>query len=340
MTKFIIPFLLSFLLTTFFISVLIYLAGKIKWAIRKERRHIHKGKVYRVGGIGMALAFFLTVFFNADLVITPELYGLLIGSLVIMAVGFWDDYKEMHWKAQLFSQIAVAFFIFIMGVRIYYVTNPLNGGILQMDSGFLVIIATFLVIFWIILVTNAINWLDGIDGLSGGITLISSVTIFFLSLKAEVNQPPVAIIAAAFAGVIMSFLVFNFYPSRVLAGTSGAFFMGVVLSTLAVFSGTKIATALLVLAIPIMDLIWVIGERLKNKKSIFKADRKHLHYKLMELGWSQKKIVAYYYLATILVAIVALNTRVIGKSVTLLAAGIIMIGIWLFINKKTKGKID
>jgi len=338
MIKYVIPFLISFLLTVVLTACLVGIAKKIKWVERKSERHIHKAGIYRVGGIAMVLAFIATIFLDHDLVITPELYGLIFGLIALMAVGFWDDMKELYWKVQLSAQIAVAILIFIMGVRIFYVTNPLTGKILSMVGGPWVVVATILVIFWIVLVINAINWIDGIDGLSGGITAISAATIFILSLRSEVNQPPIAIICAILLGTALGFLIFNFYPSRVLAGTSGSMYMGLTLSVLAIFSGTKVATALLVLAIPIIDSIWVVGERIRAGKSIFQPDRNHLHYRLLELGWSQKKIAFYYYILTILIAIIALNTRVIGKSIALILAIIIMLVVSIVIDKKISQK--
>jgi UDP-GlcNAc:undecaprenyl-phosphate GlcNAc-1-phosphate transferase len=116
-------------------------------------------------------------------------------------------------------------------------------------------------------------------------------------------------------------------------------FMGFSLAVLAIFAGAKIATAILVLAIPIIDFVWVIGERIRNGKSIFKPDKNHLHHKLMELGWSQKKIALHYYAVTMIIAIVALNTRIIGKSITLILASVVMSSIILGVNYKLAQKI-
>ena len=245
-----------------------------------------------------------------------------------------DDLKELYWKIQFFIQVAVAILVFIMGIRIYYITNPLTGGVLKLDSDFGIIFSAALVIFWIVLVMNAINWSDGIDGVASGITFITATTIFILSFRPEVNQPPIAIICAILMGAILGFLIFNFNPSMIMAGTAGAMFMGFSLAVMSIFSGTKVATAILVLAVPITDFLWVIGERLRNKRSIFLPDKNHLHYKLMELGWSQKKIVGSYWTVTIMVAIVALNTRAIGKGVALITVAVIMSGILVFVNKK------
>lgn len=283
----------------------------------------------------MILVFNIAILANRDLYITPEIYGVMLATLALMIFGLWDDIKEIYWQYQLFFQVAISAFVFIIGIRIYYITNPLTGGILRLDSGPGVVISIFLVMAWIVLLINAINWLDGVDGLSGGISLITSATILVLSLKTEVNQPPIAILCSIFIGIIAGFLVFNFNPSRILAGTSGAMFMGFILAILAILAGTKIATALLVMVIPIIDSIWVIMERIRKKKSIFRPDKNHLHFKLLDLGWSQRKIALCYYMITVIIAAIALNTRIIGKSITLVLSILIMVAVFLIINKRT-----
>lgn len=282
----------------------------------------------------MAISFIIGIFITKALVISPELYGLMLVSAILTLIGFWDDIREIYWKMQLFFQIAASFFMFIVGIRIYYVTNPFTGGVLNMESGVWVILSVALVIFWSIMVINAINWLDGIDGLSGGVAIISALAILFLSLKGEVNQPPVAIICSIFIGSVLAFLVLNFNPARIFAGTSGSNFMGFVIAALAVFSGTKIATAILVMIIPITDFVWVIGERIRYKRSIFIPDNNHLHHKLLELGWSQRKITSWYWAVTLAAGIIALNTRAIGKGVTIVGAAVIIVAVLVVVNKK------
>ena len=339
MEKYIAPFMLSFLLSVFFIVISIYLSGKIKWRGRLSERHIHvkkDSKIFRTGGIAMILAFNLSIFLNKDLFLSPELYGVIIATFLLMVFGTIDDFKEIAWKIQLFFQVSISLMVFIVGIRIHYITNPFLGSIINLDAGAGLIFSVILAIFWIVMVINSMNWLDGIDGLSGGVSFIGAMTIFFLSLKPEVNQPPVAIISMIMAGSVLGFLVFNFYPSLVLAGTSGAMFMGFLLAAMAIFSGTKIATAILVMTLPIIDFLWVIGERLRNGKSIFKPDKNHLHYKLVELGWSQRKINFLFYSITVMMSAVALNTRAIGKGITFFLAIIIMTTSLVILNKKIK----
>ena len=338
MIKYLIPFITSFALTVILITVGSYLAGKIKWQGRRSERHIHKKGVFRIGGIVMILVFNLVTILNPDLVFTPELLGMMFGTLIILAVGVRDDIKEVFWKTQFLFQVMISILVFVVGVRIYYVSNPLTGGIINLDAGFGIIFSIAIVIFWIVLMINSINWLDGIDGLSGGVTFIGAMTVFFLSLKPEVNQPPVAIVSVILAGSVLGFIIYNFNPSRVIAGTAGSMFMGFSLAVLAIFSGTKIATAILVMALPIIDFLWVIGERVRERESIFKPDRRHLHYKLLELGWSQKKITLYFYAVTIIIAIIALNTRMIGKTITLSATFGVLLIILIWINRKIKNQ--
>lgn len=334
MIKYLIPFLAALLFTSVFIFLLKFFLGNGKWEGRISDRHIHHKKTFRLGGAAMILAFNLAIFSNPDLVISPELFGTMLASCLILVMGVWDDVREISWKSQLFYQIAVAIIIFIFGIRIYGIRNPLAGGIINLETGMGVLIAFLISILWIVIIINSMNWLDGIDGLSGGIFFICSMAMFVLSLRPEVNQPPVAILAMILAGSALGFLFFNFYPSVIMAGTSGSMFMGFILATLAIFAGTKVATAILVLSLPIIDFIWVIGERLRQKKSIFTADKNHLHHKLLELGWSQKKITLYYYAITAIITIIALNTRAVGKSLAFAGIFIIAVSVLLFINKK------
>lgn len=336
MIKYSLPFLSSFIITVIFVITFIRVGKRVRWRDRKVKRHIHKKNVFRLGGVAMILAFNLAILLNKDLVMTPGLAGMMLGSLALMLVGFWDDVRELSWKTQLFFQVAVAGLVFAAGVRVYYLAHPLTGEIIHLNSGWGGVFSLMLVVGWIVLAVNAMNWADGADGLAGGVTFIGALTIFFLSLKPEVNQPPMAILSMILAGAAVGFLIFNFYPAKIMAGTAGSMFMGFVLAVLAIFAGTKIATALLVMTLPVLDFVWVIGERISRGKSIFHPDTNHLHYKLLDLGWSQNRIAIYFYSVTALVSVVALNTRVIGKSLTFLIAGTIMAVSLMVIKRKIK----
>jgi len=330
------PFLIALAISLGLIVLIIKITQKKSFLIGKKRiskRHIHKKDkvVSRLGGIAIIISFIIAILLDKNLIITNILWGILAGGIFILAVGLIDDFKEINWKVQLFFQTCAVSLIFIFGAKINYITNPF-GEAIYLDSPNKILIGIILGIIWSLILMNAMNWLDGIDGLSGGITFIVTLTIFLLSLKPEVNQPPVGIIAITLAGSLLGFLILNFYPAKIMAGTSGTFFMGFILAGLSVFAGTKIATTLLVLSIPIIDFFWVIGRRIKLKKSIFKADQEHLHYKLLEMGWSQRKISLFFYAITILIALFALNIEASGKLSMLLLLIIFMILFFKIIN--------
>lgn len=331
--KYLLPFLISFFITVIFILAGIALGKKISWKGRNSFRHAHDRRSFRLGGIALALAFFGTVFLDKNLVATTSLYGVMAASVVLLLIGVWDDLREISWKFQLAGQVLAGIIVFSLGVRVYYISNPLTGGIIHFDSPIKVIFSAIFVVLWIIFMMNSMNWLDGIDGLSGGVSFIGAITIFVLSLKPEVNQPPMAILSVIFAGATLGFLVFNFYPSRIMAGTSGATFMGFILAVMAIFAGTKIATSILVLSLPGMDFMRVVWERWRNSSSLFEPDDRHLHYALIRYGWSPRKIGLCVYSVTLLLAIVALNTKIIGKSVALVTVFVVMV-IFLFIISK------
>lgn len=339
MIFYLLPFIYSFLITAGVISLILFLCKKFSFlkVIAGEFGEKTKKKVCRLGGAAIIIGFLSAVLLDGNLVVSQKLWGVVVASLFILVFGIVDDFLKLDWKTQLLFQIAVAILVFIIGVRIEYVTNPF-GGLFFLNLGKYLIPSFFFAIFWIVLMINSMNWIDGVDGLSSGVSFAGALTIFFLSLKPEVNQPPVAIIAMALSGAVLGFLVFNFHPSRILAGTSGSMFMGFILAALAIFAGTKIATALLVMSIPIIDAVWVIGERIKSGNSIFKSDNRHLHYKLLDLGWSQKKIVSFYCFITFIIALIAVNTRAIGKIVTMALVAVFMFAVLVFLNRKL-GKI-
>ncbi len=332
------PFIFAFSTSVVLIFVIKYITGKFflgREKNRKENRHIHSKNISRWGGIAIAVSFLSVILLDKNLVITQDIGGILLGSLIIFAVGFWDDLKEVSWKKQLFFQTLSVVLIFICGVKIYSISNPL-GDVILLDNALKILIVILLASIWSIILINSMNWLDGMDGLSMGVYLVGVLAIFLLSLKPEVNQPPVGILAMALSGSILGFLTFNFPPAKIIVGSSGIFFVGFIVAGLSIFAGTKIATTLLILFIPLIDFFWVILKRLLDRKSIFAADQEHLHYKLMKIGWSYWQINIFFYSVTILVAIVALNAKGLEKVLIMFCLLFLMLFFYGFINKKEK----
>jgi UDP-GlcNAc:undecaprenyl-phosphate GlcNAc-1-phosphate transferase len=331
------PFIKSFLISIAFTGALVWLAKKFPSVCAgfRKRGQALSGRICRIGGIALIGSFALAVFSDPNLIVSPELWAVFISIFFILLFGIWDDFRELDWKTQLFFQVLIAVFIFIAGIRVEFVSSPF-GGIIPLNVEGYFFPSLIFGIGWIVILMNAVNWLDGIDGLSGGVGILGSLSIFFLSLRPEVNQPPVGIITAAFGGSLLGLLIFNFYPARILAGTSGSMFIGFMIGVLAIFSGAKVATALLVMAIPIVDALYVIFERAREGKSIFRKDNRHLHYKLLEIGWSQRKVVFFYYALTLIITLIGLKTRTLGKFVTLLVVFLVMSIFLIYINNKLK----
>jgi len=321
--------LVASIILTFFIRKI---ALKFNVTAPKGDRHIHKKTVPLFGGVAMIFAFILAILSTKELVISRELFGMLLGFGIILIVGIWDDIKEISWRIQLFFQFILALIIIAFGVRVDYLTNPFGGAIRLDQIQFSVlnssalfgtnfefsVFGSLFIIFWIVGMINVFNWLDGIDGLSGGVGVIGAVVLFFLCLNPIVDQPPIAILAIAFVGAVLGFLVFNFPPAKIFMGTSGSMFLGFTLGTLAIFSGAKIATAVLVMGFPILDGFWVIVQRLKSGVSPFKGDKRHLHYKLISLGFSQRQIILLIYFLCGSFGTAALFLQSIGKLIALL----------------------
>ncbi|MFC1644915.1 glycosyltransferase family 4 protein [Patescibacteria group bacterium] len=331
------PFVSSLLISSFLVLVLISISSvfNLKTKEKKKEKNNHLKGVSRFGGVAIILAFLITILIDFNLVITQQIWGVIIASVLILFVGIIDDYFDLDWKVQFFFQVCVAVIIFIAGAQMGYMENYLEGlSKFNIDGSLLV--GLFFGIGWVIFLINSINWLDGVDGLSGGIGLIAALAIFALSLKPEVNQPPIGVMMMALSGALLGFLIFNFYPAKIIAGTSGSFFIGFILASVSMIAGTKIATTLIILAISVMDVFGVIYQRIKTGDSIFKADKRHLHYRLLNAGWSHRKISFLFYSITTLVAIVALNVDAKGKIATMISVFVFMIMITIFLNKNNE----
>ncbi len=289
----------------------------------------------RFGGAAIILSFLLAIFLSGNLEMDGLKWGIVASSLVILFFGICDDLKNLSWKKQLMAQIAVALIMIYAGLSVDYIANPFGGAELRLDqfqySVFSIqysVLGSFFILFWIIGFMNVMNWLDGLDGLAGGVGAIGAVALFILNVSDLVNQPPLGIISISIVGAALGFLVFNFHPAKIYMGTSGSMFLGFILAVLAIFSGGKIATALLVLGFPILDAVWVITKRIKTGGSPFKGgDMRHLHYRLLEKGWTEKKVVLFIYLICAVFGFSTLFFQSMGKILAFLVLFFLMAAI-------------
>lgn len=271
---------------------------------RPAARRIHDHPTPRLGGATLFLAFWLAVAISLTFPRTDpnemvRLAGLLIGSIILFAVGAYDDHHELKATPQLVTQLIAAGVAVASGVVIEEIPNPLGGSI-----PFPMWFAVLFTLFWLAGMINTINWLDGVDGLASGVAVIASTVMFVHTYRLQ--QYSIALLALALIGAVLGFLIYNFYPARIFMGSAGANVLGFTLGVLSIMGGAKVATVLLVLGIPILDVAWQIYNRLRHGKSPFTADRGHLHHRLLDRGLSQRAIVLLYYGLTAMLGALAL----------------------------------
>jgi UDP-GlcNAc:undecaprenyl-phosphate GlcNAc-1-phosphate transferase len=258
-------------------------------------RRKHPGPIPRLGGVGFFAGF--AVACGVALVIAPlanpddrlRVGGVLVGCLFLFVVGLLDDWKELKPGPQLAAQIAAALIAAAATVFIERFTNPLNNQLVILPL-WLAVPAT---VFWIVGMMNTVNWLDGLDGLAAGVGVIAA-GLFALHAY-RLGQIEVSLFPLALAGACLGFLPFNFNPARVFLGSAGTMVAGFALATFSILAPARVATALLVMAVPIVDTAWQIFDRYRRGRSPMQGDRGHLHFRLLDLGWSQRRIVLAYW---------------------------------------------
>ena len=295
-------------------------------------RRVHVEATPRGGGLAVVVAFVvvgvgLLLLERAEdvvpLALRPpprELVGLFAGALVAAALGFVDDRLDLRARWQFLGQVVLAAIGIVSGMTIAFIANPFGGGIIPFTGVF----AVGFTAFWIVGMINAINWIDGLDGLSTGIATIAALTLGGISLTGSPTQPIVAILCLAFAGALAGFLPWNFHPARIFVGTSGVFLIGYTLAVLSLLGTAKVAVALLVLGVPIIDAFWIIVRRVSAGSSPFTPDRGHFHHRLLDLGLGHRAAVILIYGICGLLAV--LSFRLSGTGQLYAFLGIVIAG--------------
>ncbi len=296
-------FLTAFVVANLLTPLTIRLATRWGFLDQPAPRRVHCTPTPRHGGLPLAIAFLaaLTVtlpFPRTDSQELTRLAGLAIGLSIIALVGAYDDARELKPLPQFVAQFLAAGIAIASGVLIKEVNAPF-GLLSNLPTWF----AVPFTLFWIVGMMNTINWLDGLDGVAAGVTLIASGVLFLHTFR--LGQLSLALLPLALAGAVLAFLLFNFPPAKIFLG-SGAPLLGFTLAVLSVIGGTKAGTALLVLAIPILDVAWQILNRARTGHSPFAADRGHLHHRLYDAGVSNRTIVALYYALSVIFGALAL----------------------------------
>lgn len=282
-----------------------------KWGIiaRPSSRKIHREPIPSWGGSALVIAIlFGTASSWLILKTIPDrAFGVLIGLVVIVVVGTLDDRFSLSPRTKLIGQIAAAVLPTAFGLRIAFITNPFGEGYIFLQTWQ----EWLLTVFWIVAITNALNLIDGLDGLAAGVSFFASLTLAFLAAGQKLFT--IAAAFAAVAGACMGFLPYNFHPARVFMGDTGAMALGYLFATLSIMGAVKSVAALsvffmtgIVLAYPILDTAFAIFRRWFKGRPIFSADREHLHHRLLDSGFDQRQAVLVLYALTLVFCMLAL----------------------------------
>lgn len=339
-----IGFVLAFLLAVTITPGVIWLYKRNSWIEdhnqKRSVKNTHDTPVPRGGGI----VIFLSIAIAAGLVLVQDQYLLAIGAgaLLLAVAGTLDDIKDIHPLWRLLLGFLAASIVVGAGIGIAYVSNPFGPGVIHLNQPQLVvnflgesrtlwILADLFALVFILWNMNIVNWAKGVDGQMPGFVSIAAIFIGLLSTRfmddpTQFNTAQLSfIVSGAFAGL----LVWNWYPQKIMPGYGAGSLAGYFLSVLAILSGAKVATALMVLGVPTADALFTIARRLRAKKSPFWGDRGHLHHKLLDvLKWGKRKIALFYWLSSLLLGLLSLYLNTTGK---LLTIAVVISGVFAFL---------
>ena len=328
-----------------------------KWAFKlkavdipKDGRRMHTHPIPRLGGLAIIFGFTVAVlcFYRAP---SRRIIASFIGAGIIAAMGVVDDIKALDAKPKFLIQILAACIVVIGGnLKIDVLTNPnfLSENPYWILPDWVSIPVTIL---WIVFITNAVNFIDGLDGLAAGVSAIMSVSLVFIALR--VGEYPVALLGISLMGACFGFLPYNFNPAKIFMGDTGSTFLGFLLATMSIqgvfksYAIISFAVPLLILGLPLFDAVFAMLRRISKGQSPMKADRGHLHHRLSDMGFSQKQTVFILYAIS---GVLGITAVVLAES-TALRAILILICVLVFIliegmilntgeNEETKEKPD
>lgn len=320
----IISMIMSFLITPFVKKF----AVRIKAIdVPKDERRVHNKPIPLLGGLSIYITFVIVLILKKG-PITYEQIGVILGATIIVIGGIIDDLKGLKPWQKLIFQLSSAIILIIFGLRIKLITNPFSKADSFINMGYLSLPIT---IIWVIGITNALNLIDGLDGLAAGITLIAALTILLIAIL--YNREEAAYMTAILSGAVFGFLPYNFNPASIFMGDTGSQLLGFLLAAISIEGAIKsaaifsIAVPILAIGLPIYDTLFAMVRRKVNGKPIMEADRGHLHHRLLDMGLTQKQVVIIMYLISAIlggISIIAMKLSS-NRSYFLLAVVLIII---------------
>ncbi|MBX3012596.1 MAG: undecaprenyl/decaprenyl-phosphate alpha-N-acetylglucosaminyl 1-phosphate transferase [Caldilineaceae bacterium] len=317
-------------------------------------RRRHKGIIPRTGGIALAVGFLLTVAFiwllphllpdtawlwfpeRNDIYELRRLAALLAGGLFCVVAGLLDDRYEFGNGPQYVVQTVAAIIAITGLIFIKHVNDPFGPGFLWDDvNGLPWWLVWPVTIFWFLFMMNTVNWLDGLSGLVAGVAAIFSLILAgHMLFAAEPAQESVALLPLALLGTTLGFLPFNFAPARIFMGSTGAYFLGYTLAALGIIGGARLATVMLVLGLPALDLVWLVFTRWRRGVSPGQGGRDHLHFRLVDAGIRERTIVIGYWIFCAAFGIVTLLISGMAQKITaLVMLGLVGLGVLLWASR-------
>lgn len=343
----------SFFLSFFITPFVIIFAEKIGIVDDpKKSSHpkiIHKYPVPRGGGLGIFISVLVStlIFIPLD----KHLVGILVGALAITTLGIVDDKFDMNPYTRLLMQFIIAAIPISFGIGISFISNPL-GGIIDLSNPQISfellgktrsiwILSDLFALFWIVGLMNFINMgAKGVDGQLPGVVGIAALAISVLSLKfsADITQWPIITLAIITSGAYLGFLPWNYSPQKIMPSYSGSTLAGYLLAILSILSTAKVGTLIVVLGIPLIDTFYVVGKRVFSGKSPVWGDATHLHHRLLNIGWSKRKVSTFYWACTALLGVIAVCLNTSQKFYTMIGVAFLLGGFIVYLNFKNEKK--
>lgn len=318
----ILAILISFAATPL-VKRMAYVVGAID--IPKDNRRMHKTPIPRLGGLAIYLAFLFSSLLLGN--IDRQTQGVLLGSVMIVVLGVLDDIMTLRALPKFLVQIAAAGVAVYHGCSIQFLSNPnVFSNMPYFDLGWLSIPVT---IIWIVAITNAVNFIDGLDGLACGVSAISTASLLIIAVL--VQEWSICIILAALLGACIGFLPYNKNPASIFMGDTGATFLGFILACLSVqglfkfYAIVSFAVPFLVLGVPIFDICFAFLRRIAKGQNPMVADRGHVHHRLIDMGFNQKQAVAICYMLTAILGLAAVVLTSSGELRALILIGAVLI---------------
>lgn len=311
--------------------------------VPKDTRRMHKKPIPRLGGFAIFLGFFVSTMVFTFNFIDVEIYGILVGAMIIVALGMADDVLALKAKYKFVVQIVAVAVPVLCGVRIERFPNFFgSSAYLELPLGWSIAVS----IIWLLAILNAVNIIDGLDGLACGVSTIMTISCTVILIMLE--SPQVAIVAAALAGACMGFLPYNINPAKLFMGDTGSMFIGYTLACLSIvglfkaYAIVAFFVPVLMYLLPIFDLLFAAVRRVLTGHSPMQADKSHLHHKLIAIGFSQRQAVAILYgIAAILgLCAVLMTTDNFARAFIIIGVAFVFILIGAFVLYRREKKLE